>query len=155
MDLLNIDNKTFDEFIEFLIRAKKSTYAGKGSETYPSNPNSHDLHYSEENLKYIDTYLGGEKFAGEEGLWYFDQPIWSMNYIGRIIATGFSGDFLKEALLLVPKDLPFRGPLNYSKNEYKYTCEVEGDFNWFNGLENIYNNNTKVYECRFHGGIIK
>ncbi|MEJ6952417.1 helix-turn-helix transcriptional regulator [Halanaerobiaceae bacterium ANBcell28] len=45
-----------DGVIEFLCRAKKETYAGKGAETKPSRPNSHDLEYTEGNLKYIDTY---------------------------------------------------------------------------------------------------
>lgn len=100
-----------DKVIDFLCRAKKSTYAGKGAETTSSRPNSHDLQYVENDLKYIDTYLGGEKFAGEEALWCDDRPFWSMNYIGRIIADGFSGDFLKECLLLIPKEYPYRGPL--------------------------------------------
>ncbi|NRW20875.1 transcriptional regulator with XRE-family HTH domain, partial [Clostridium beijerinckii] len=54
--------------IDFLCRAKKATYAGNGGECKSSRPNSHDLEYVEGNLKYIDTYLGGEKFSGEEGL---------------------------------------------------------------------------------------
>ena len=53
-----------EKVVEFLISAKKATYAGKGNQTDPSRPNSHDLKYSEEDLKYIDTYLGGSKFAG-------------------------------------------------------------------------------------------
>ena len=52
--------------IEFLIRAKKATYAGKGAETTSSRTKSHDLKYTEGDLMYYDTYLGGEKFAGEE-----------------------------------------------------------------------------------------
>jgi len=73
-----------EKIIDFLCRAKKATYAGKGAESISPRPNSHDLQYVENNLKYIDTYLGGEKFAGEEALWYDDLPIWSMNYIGCI-----------------------------------------------------------------------
>ena len=85
--------------IEFLIKAKKVTYAGKGAEIDPSRPNSHDLQYTDGVLKYIDTYLGSSKFAGEEALWKENIPFWSMNYIGRIIGDNFSGDFLKEVLL--------------------------------------------------------
>ena len=35
------------EIIEFLIRAKKATYAGKGAETAPSRTGSHDLVYKD------------------------------------------------------------------------------------------------------------
>ncbi|MCB2290542.1 DUF5680 domain-containing protein [Clostridium sp. CS001] len=150
-DLQYINKKELD----FLRRAKKITYAGKGTETTSSRPSSHDLHYVEDNLKYIDTYLGGEKFAGEEAVWCDDSPFWSMNYIGRIIADGFSGDFLRECLLLAPMESPYRGPLVYQNGDYKYHCIVNGEFEWFNGYEEIFCNDIKVYECIFHGGCIK
>lgn len=149
------ENGINDDIIDFLCRAKKATYAGKGAEVPPSRPNSHDLQYAEGILQYIDTYLGGEKFAGEEALWKDGMPIWSMNYIGRITAEGFSGDFLKEALFLVPEEYPFRGPMVYQNGEYIYHCSVDGSFEWFHGCEEIYYNNKKVYECIFHGGCIK
>ena len=41
--------------VEFLIRAKKATYAGKGAETESSRPESHDLIYREDDLMYLDT----------------------------------------------------------------------------------------------------
>lgn len=144
-----------EDIIEFLRTAKKSTYAGKGEEVQSSRPNSHDLQYDEGNLKYIDTYLGGERFLGEEAVWKDHMPIWGMNYNGRIIGEGFSGSFLKEALTLVPKEHPYRGPMVYQNGEYKYHCVVNGEFEWFHGYEEIFFNDTKVYECNFHGGCIK
>lgn len=144
-----------ESVIDFLIRAKNSTYAAHGAETISSRPNSHDLEYTENKFKYIDTYLGGEKFAGEEALWFEEKPIWSMNYAGRILAEGFSGDFLKECLLLVPKEYPFRGPLVYHSGDFTYHCVIHGEFEWFNGYEEIFLGSTKVYECVFHGGCIQ
>ena len=141
--------------IDFLIRAKKATYAGKGAETASSRPGSHDLQYSEGNLKYIDTYLGGEQFAGEEALWEKGTPFWSMNYMGRVMNGGVMGDFLKDALLHVPEDMPYRGPARYENGDYLYTCSVDGDFNWFTGYEEIFNKGIKIYECYFHGCSIK
>jgi len=141
--------------IEFLIRAKKATYAGKGGQVNSSRPNSHDLQYSEENLKYIDTYLGGSKFSGEEALWKDNKPFWSMNYIGRVIGENFSGDFLKEALLNVSVENPFRGPNEYKNGDYLYSCKINGKFNWFSGSEEIYYKNKKIYECIFHGGEVE
>jgi transcriptional regulator with XRE-family HTH domain len=144
-----------EKIIEFLRTAKRSTYAGKGAEIQSSRPNSHDLEYLEGNLKYIDTYLGGEQFVGEEALWKDDIPFWSMNYTGRTIGEGFSGDFLKEALTLVSKENPYRGPMVYQNGQYKYHCIVNGAFEWFQGYEEIYFDDRAVYECFFHGGIIK
>lgn len=144
-----------EEVIEFLRMAKRHTYAGKCNYIKSSRPNSHDLEYVQGNLKYIDTYLGSEQFSGEEALWKNDIPFWSMNYTGRIIGEGFSVNFLKEALSLVPKENPYRGPMVYQNGRYKYHCIVNGKFKWFQGYEEIYFDDTKVYECFFHGGIIK
>ena len=145
-----------DKFIiDFLIRAKKATYAGKGAEVDSSRPNSHDLLYEEGSLKYIDSYLGSRKFAGEEAIWKDDIPFWSMNYIGRVLGVDFSGDFLKEALTLVPEETPFRGPMLHKNGDYSYICKVDGDFHWFSGFEEIYYKYTKVYECIFHGGDVE
>jgi hypothetical protein len=142
------------ELIEFLLEAKKKTYAGQGPELSPSRPASHDLAFMRGDLQYIDTYLGSEKFAGEEALWQNGKPLWAMNYAGRVTADGFSGDFLKEVLLHVPGDQPFRGPARYTDGHFTYTCAVNGDFEWFSGVEEIRAGDTKVYECMFHGGLI-
>lgn len=144
-----------EEVIQFLLRAKRATYAGKGPESKSTRPKSHDLEYVENDLKYIDTYLGGEKFAGEEALWKNDVPFWAMNYCGRVIAEGFDGDCLKEVLSHVQEDMPYRGPREYKKDGFLYKCTVNGDFEWFQGFEEIYLNGKKIYECMFHGGAIK
>lgn len=139
---------------EFLCRAKKKTYAGKGHETESSRPASHDLSYREGNLLYLDTYLGGSQFAGEEALWLDNEPFWSMNYSGRVTGESFSGDFLKESLKEVSPEFPYRGPEIYCKGDYTYHCRVQGEFSWFRGSEEIYCRGKLVYECLFHGGDI-
>lgn len=141
--------------IQFLLAAKKATYAGKGPESLPSRPKSHDLEYVENGLKYIDSYFGGEKFVGEEALWENGTPFWAMNYCGRVVADGFEGDFLKDALSQVHEDTPYRGPAEYVRGSFSYTCTVKGDFEWFEGFEEIHLDGKKVYECMFHGGAIK
>lgn len=143
------------EITDFLIRAKQQTYAGKGNESESTRPCSHDLHYSEGDFLYIDTYLGGEAFSGEEVVWLKGKPIYAMNYCGRVVGDNFSGDFLKAALLAVPHEMPFRGPRVFQENDYIYRCSVDGEMNWFQGYEEIYFLNTKIYECFFHGGFIR
>lgn len=143
------------EMVAFLIRAKQNTYAGKGHEVKAFRPVSHDFRYEENGYVYYDTYLGGEKFAGEEAVWQHGSPVWSMNYVGRVIGEDFSGDFLKEALCHVPEEYPYRGPEMYTKGEYHYHCKVEGEFIWFQGYEEIFYRNEKIYECYFHGGEIQ
>ena len=104
---------------------------------------------------YYDTYLGGDMFAGEEALWISGIPCWGMNYIGRVTGENFSGDFLKEALLHVPEEKPYRGPREYTNGDYVYRYDTDGNFDWFQGKETIDYQGKQIYECRFHGGAIR
>jgi len=141
--------------VDFLLRAKRATYAGHGAEAGPSRPASHDLQYAEGTLTYHDTYLGGERFAGQEALWENGVPFWAMNYCGRVLREGFSGDFLKAALYAVPREMPFRGPETYREGARSYLCQVKGDIDWFYGYEWIEKDGVRVYECAFHGGNVR
>lgn len=145
----------YDEIIEFLCKACKATYAGNGPKSEASRPKSKDYIYEDGKYKYIDTYLGGEKFIGEEAIWVSDIPVWSMNYIGRLLEEDQSYDFLMEALSHSTKEMPYRGPVIYQNGDYIYHCNVQGTFEWFQGYEEIFYGNKKVYECYFHGGCIK
>ena len=80
---------------------------------------------------------------------------YAMNYFGRVLGQQFRGDFLKEALCHAGPDMPYRGPEYYQSGEYIYKCSVAGDFSWFQGYEEIFHNTEKVYECYFHGGLLK
>ncbi len=144
-----------DELIAFRLEANINTYAAFKNEVDATRLTSHDFRY--ENGKYIyhDTYVGGEEFAGEEAVWKDGQAVYAMNYMGRVLADGFSGNFLKEALRAADVKMPYRGPEIYQSGEYTYRCRVTGDFTWFQGCEEIYHGNQKVYECVFHGGLLK
>lgn len=144
-----------NEVLDFLLKAKKSTYAGKGSETASCRPGSHDFAFREGNLLYYDSYLGGDLFAGEEAIWRDGAPCWSLNYAGRVLDESFSGDFLKEALCKVPREKPFRGPEYYAAGDYAYRCGVSGSVDWFQGFETVSFQDKPVYECRFHGGSLR
>ena len=125
------------------------------NEVDATRPASHDFRYEDGDYMYHDTYVGGEEFAGEEAVWKKGVTVWAMNYIGRVLDDRFSGDFLKEALRAADKKMPYRGPEIHQSGEYTYRCKVTGDFTWFQGFEEIYMNDVKVYECVFHGGLIK
>jgi transcriptional regulator with XRE-family HTH domain len=154
-ELIETEKSQSFYIVPFLLQAKSMTYASNSNQTTPSRQASHDYEYTEGDLRYQDTYLGGERFAGEEAVWHQGIPIYSMNYVGRVLHESFSGDFLKEALLHVPEDIPYRGPLYYQKGDYSYHCNVSGEFSWFQGYEEIFCQGIKVYECYFHGGSIR
>ena len=118
-------NPDLEKLIEFRLEANVNIYAAYMNETDSTRLDSHDFSYSNGPYTYHDTYVGGEQFAGE------------------------------EALRKADKEMPFRGPEYYQSGEYTYKSNVVGDFCWFQGYEEIYCNNEKVYECYFHGGVMK
>ena len=144
-----------DELIAFRLEANVNTYAAFMNEVDATRPSSHDFRYENGDYVYHDTYVGGEEFAGEESISKNGQAVYAMNYMGRVLSEGFSGNFLKEALRAADKKMPYRGPELYQSGEYMYRCKVTGDFTWFQGYEEIYHNDLKVYECVFHGGTLK
>jgi len=156
--MVNCRNETepdLEKLIEFRLEANVNTYAAYMNETDSTRLDSHDFTYSSGPYTYHDTYVGGEQFAGEEAIWYEGKAQYGMNYTGRVLGQNFSGDFLKEALRKADREMPYRGPEYYQSGEYTYKTKVVGDFNWFQGYEEIWCNREKVYECYYHGGIIK
>ena len=140
-----------DELIAFRLEANVNTYAAFMNEVDATRPASHDFRYERGPYLYHDTYVGGEQFAGQEAIWHDGRAVYAMNYMGRVIDDSFSGNFLKEALRKADRRMPYRGPEYYQAGEYVYRCKVTGDYTWFQGCEEIYRNETRVYECVFHG----
>ena len=155
VDIRKHPDTDIDELIDFRLEANVNTYAAFKNEVDPTRPGSHDFRYEKGNFMYHDTYVGGEEFAGEEAVWKDGITVYAMNYLGRVLGDGFSGNFLKEALRAADKKMPYRGPEVYQSGEYTYKCKVTGDFTWFQGYEEIYLDDTKVYECVFHGGMVR
>lgn len=151
----DVMNTNLEQLIAFRLEANVNTYAAYANQTESTRFDSHDFTYSNGSYTYHDTYVGGEQFAGEEAIWYEGKAQFAMNYVGRVIGQQFSGDFLKEALRNADRKMPYRGPEYYQSGEYTYKCNVAGDFSWFQGYEEIYCKSEKVYECFFHGGLMK
>ncbi len=140
--------------VAFRIEAGCNTYAASMNEVPPARPDAHDYRYARGQYVYRDTYLGGERFAGQEAIWQSGKAVYAMNYAGRVLDERFSGNFLKEALRAANPQMPFRGPAIYQAGEYLYRAKVIGDVRWFQGEEEIYCNDIRVYEGCFHGGLI-
>lgn len=143
------------DFIPFLIRAKRSTYSSGLKYPQTSRPGSRDMQYEEKPFLYIDTYLGGFNFIGEEAVWKDGKYIWGMNYYGRMLVDQIPEDFahfLQASLSLVPETAPYRGPEKHSSGGYSYTCSWTGTPDVFSGIEEITLQGIPVYRLMFHGG---
>ena len=146
---------------KFLIEAKKETYANENvKQKKSSRLKSRDYEYKKDNMIYHDTFFGGTNFIGEEVVYIDNEIYWGMNYYGVTKDEKMSEDAmdkaLRPALMLVEKNnIPVRGPKEFINGEYKYTFQVIGDLNYFNGTETIYKNDKIIYELKCSGGIIK
>ena len=145
------------EFLQFLLLAKKSTYASGEGSIGSSRPASSDLKFAQGDFLYFDTYLGSRDFIGEEAVWFRGQPIWGMNYHGimliETIPDGFS-EILHAALKLAPAGAPYRGPAELTLGDWRYTCLWQGSIDRFLGSERIDHIGQPVYDLFFHGGRI-
>lgn len=152
--LVHAKTSEMRELALFRMEAAKNTYAAASGQCESSRPESHDFRFEENGWLYIDTYLGGEKFSGEEAVWKSGSPLWAMNYSGRVLNENFSGDFLKSALRNCTEQFP-RGPRHFSAGEFLYKTEIQGEMEWFQGFEEIFFRDEKCYECHYHGGVVK
>lgn len=153
-----------EEIKKFLIEAKKQTYANENAEKCNSSRNgSDDYEYSNGDMIYHDTYFGGTKFMGEEVVYNKESntPIWGMNYYGVTLDENLSEEAmdkaLRPAMMLIGQDdtIPVRGPKEYINGEYRYTFDVFGNLEHFEGTETICKDNKKIYTLKCQGGIIK
>lgn len=148
-------NNDHEEIINFLVEAKQKTYANfNAGKIQPSRPASTDLAYEKGDFKYLDTYVGSSHFSGSEVVYYQEAPVWSMNYIGRLL-SGQLGDFLTEMLARVSEAMPYRGPEFYRDGKYVYVNSVSGEFDWFTGAEKIYYEDELIYELVYYGGAVR
>jgi len=144
-------------FLEFLIKAKIYTYAsgGEGGEKILDD-GSKEFVFQKGNYVYRDRYFGSKAFIGEEIVFEFNKQIWGMNYYGKIFTDNLSTkeiySFLKKAMQLVTEKRPFRGPDHFTEGNFIYTDKSVGDASWFEGVEEIFYNDVKVYELKYHGG---
>ena len=155
-------------FINFLIEAKKATYANQNAEKVKaSRLGSSDYQYEKniDNKKYIyhDTYFGGTKFMGEEVVYCNEnKPLWGMNYYGitydDTLGEKAMDNVLRPALIKVGESsnvIPIRGIEEYEHNGFRYIFKSEGTLENFNGIEQIYQRDKLIYELHCIGGIIK
>jgi hypothetical protein len=151
---------SIDELNTFIVRAKANTYVGDGKKITPSRPASHDLMFQDGDFKYLDSYFGGTDFIGQEVVYYRDQPLWAMNYYGRIIKPDLinasqAGQIIKASLTEMYKTGRFLGGFENAFGEFIYTDTSEGNAHSFIGKEWITCQNQRVYELLYHGGLIK
>ncbi|MGA9762535.1 MAG: DUF5680 domain-containing protein [Gaiellaceae bacterium] len=144
----------------FIITAKAATYAGNGKKAEPTRPGSIDLSYEDGDLLYRDSYFGTGDFIGEEVVWYRGEPIWAMNYYGYILvpeelSPEESGKVIKESLTALYSEGRFLSGFKHQTSLGIYIDTNVGDVSNFHGLEWTERGGQRLYELRYHGGLIR
>lgn len=149
-----------DELNAFIVRAKANTYVGDGTRSLSYRPGSHDIQFHDGQWAYIDSYFGGTDFIGQEVIYFIQQPVWAMNYYGRIIEPslingGEAGQIIKRSLSELYKQGRFLGGFEYTVDGSTYTDTNEGSVASFTGKEWITRQHKHVYDLVYHGGLVK
>ncbi len=119
----------FEELQDFICESKRNSYASGR----PSTPitiqtpmgliQTEGYTFQKGRLSYIDMFAGNGQFIGNEIALLNNHPMWGMNYTDAFrVPANFPEDkvkpfkkevmrFLKEMLMQVPREMPFRGPV--------------------------------------------
>lgn len=150
----------------FLVEAKRRTYAGLDDDATVAAPllaGSRQLEHRAPPYAYRDIYFGMGFFVGQETVSRDDRVIWSMSYSGGAGAEIGEREtvlaiyqFLRQALLAVSIEEPYRGPRLFEQAGMVYRNEVEGSLGRFYGVETIARQDgAPLYELRYGGGLLR
>jgi hypothetical protein len=151
---------TLEQLEAFIVKAKAATYVGDGAKSSSCRPGSHDLKFQDGDFAYLDSYFGGIDFIGEEVVYFKGEPVWAMNYYGRIlepkmIEAAEAGSIIKQSLTEMYREGRFLGGFEYDTGDGVYTDTSEGSVTAFTGTEWITREGVRVYKLVYHGGLIK
>lgn len=122
--------KWLRELAEFLVEANTQTWAADKGEVLPTRPGNKRHVHERGNWRLDDEYDSYFRAPGTTKVFYKNKPAWSMHYGGPGMTEGYeykvkeTFGLLKEALLGVSRELPFRGPGEYSDGSKTYRFRI-------------------------------
>ncbi len=149
------------ELNRFIVAAKSNSYVGGGMASAACRMGSHDIAYQQGRWRYLDSYFGGTDFAGQEVVWLDSEPIWAMNYFGRIVEHSLidgerAGTVIKAALSRMYAEYSrFLGGMEFEHAFGFYADQNTGDCSHFSGREVIVVSERRAYELDYRGGLIR
>lgn len=158
------------DLANFIVEANTHTWAAEGAEVkVPQRPGYKELRWpipnsetgrTEGDWELRDSYTGYFRAPGMTTVYYKGEPAWTMAYSGRGMVTGKYSEtkqtftFLKEALMKVTPDLPYRGPRRFENGGWVYEMEIHGNIEDFSGDEDIQKDYELMFSQVFSGGIV-
>ena len=147
------------ELKEFLVASNKAGYAGGEEKLWiKESDGSTTIPFEKGEWRSVDNFFGGEPYGGRVVVFHKDQPVWMMVYYG-FVTEGTEVDpvygILRNALMRMPEEAPFRGPNEYKEGELTYSNNWTGEVDKYSGEEQIVDNNQKlVYKANYFGGVV-
>ncbi len=150
-----MDNRALQQF---LIDLNKAGYAGGEEKKWVKElDGSTTIPFAKGEFRSNDNFFGGEPYGGRVIVFHKDKPVWIMVYYGWI-ETGTETDpvyaVLRNALMNMPEDAPFRGPKEFKQGEFVYTNTWEGNVERYSGQEQIKKGEAIVYKAHYRGGLV-
>lgn len=150
---------TLQNLCEFLVKAKKVTYAAWDiAQKIVEKDNSTSLIFEEWEWKYHDNYFGGEPFGWREVVFWHNNPVYIMTYYGWVdsLISDFGEIYsvLQKALLLLPPNNPYRGPEEFIYWDYIYLNNFKGGIDNFSWEEVIKIGDKELYRAKYMGWFV-
>jgi len=144
------------EFIDFLVEARRGTYAIPHGEK--QDDDTEQMTWSRSGWAYRDRYAGGNPYGGQELVWRSGKVVWMMNYYAEVVSESASLEeiyaYQREVLGQPDPEHLMRGPAIHRNGDFAYRNSVDGDISEFVGEERITWRDELVYRMRFHGGTV-
>ncbi len=143
---------------QFLIDSNNAGYAGGERKAWiKESDGSTTIPFEKGEWRSSDNFFGGEPYGGRTIVFYQNKPVWLMVYYGWV-EGGVEADpvykVLRNALMRMPEDAPFRGPKEYEEGDFLYLNSWDGDVERFSGEEKITQDGKLVYKANYMGGSV-
>ncbi len=141
---------------EFLFASNKAGYAGGESKKWiKERDGSTTIPFEKDDWKSHDNFFGGEPYGGRTVVFHEGKPVWIMIYYGLVVEEADTNQvykILRQALIKMPNDYPYRGPKKYKNDKYTYINNWQGEIDRFCGEEKIFQGKKLIYKANYMGG---
>ncbi len=156
-----------EELMDFIRKAKQSTYASSFSVPKRTEGGGYKFTVTKGDWVYTDEYFGALVDSGQERVYEKGVLIWVMAYRGGLYSlrddpfedveedmADEAFGFLKKCLKEAPAEFPARGPESFKEGDFGYENSWEGEIDSFVGEEFVYFKGKKVCFRNYLGGMV-
>lgn len=147
-----------NDLSQFLFDSNQAGYAtGEEKQWIKETDGSTTIPFSKGSFSSHDNFFGGEPYGGRLVVSLEGHPVWIMVYYGRVEPTADTDavyKILRQALMHMPSNAPFRGPSDLSLGSLQYINQWTGNVEKYQGTESIYEKDVLLYTANYMGGLV-